>query len=1465
MSFAAPWWLAALALVFAVLALHIRRRRTIPVGSVVLWRQLQATSSHSRIIKPPTPSLALLLQLLAVVLVALALAGPRLGAAPAAHRVYVLDGSGSMATDDAGGPRFEAARAELLEDLRRTPPSVDSRVSIILADAEPEIVAARLDEPGALQDAVAALAPSNGTADWAEVATYVAAVGGSGPEPRVTVLTDGADPAAAAVAADAGLRVFGSGATQDVAVTAHVTQVLDDDGEPVPGHWRAEGTLRVSGLTDGEDTPEVPEVQIRFQPEGTDGFLNFGIIRPRRLTDEGTATFVQADIELPGAGILSLSVPADARPNDDAAYFVLGDAPRSAAVLYVGAGNVPLIRALQAVKGVEIYEAPALPEDTAGYDLVIVDDVPITRHPNTSTLWLGAPRAPDAAPPELLADPAPTGWLADHPVADGVDWSSVEPASASAIAHPPGSAVLLEASGHALVVARTIPAGREIVVAFDPASSGWTETAAFPVFIGNVVRWAVPDVGTAAPFPCTVGQVCPLEARFLSGTIAGPDDTETVLAPLDAAFLPDGADIGFRPSAPGVYAVAADGRTIPVAVNPAPAELTAPATGLAVAEPARAQVNLAPWLAGAALLVILAEALLAGLGSDRFLRLRALSRENPLYGRRRAVLALEGVTVLLLIAALAGVPLPFSQAIGNLVVVADPLAPGGEAATDALIANADAAAGDGGARERVGLVDLAAVPTVTSDLGAEVVSPQPSAPGIDAETALRLAAAMIPPGEPGRIVLATDGIETSGNLYDAAPALEARGLPVDVAFAGAMPPGDVWVENLVVPDRVFTGEAFPLEAFFVANRAAPAIVEIMRDGALVSTASLDLLPGRNRLSARMPAAPEGTSLYQVRVAVDGDPVPANDRNGVMVQAAEPPHVAILTPELDAGRQMADALQVQGLVPEVIDAAAGPSGIEEWLEYDAVILMNTPALALTAAQQTELASYVEDHGRGLLILGGANSFGPGGYLETPLERLSPLSSRIRREAPETLLLFVLDRSGSMDQPVGTTTRLAIAKQAIERAVELLDPRAQVSIVVFDYEAQILMPPQPRPTPEELGRYLDNLVPGGGTFIYPGLEAAVQLLEDATATQRHVVVMTDGLSQAAEYDAIVNSITELGATISAIAIGNGADQRVPQMIAELGGGAFYYSADFEALPSILSQEALLLGGAPVEERSTTATWADRDAPFLEGMPATLPTLEGYVLTTAKDGADVHMTITDTEGDEYPLLASWQVGNGRVVAMASEGAGAWAENLMAMAQYPRLWAQSVRWTLADAQGPGFHLAFARHGDDVVATLDALAEDGTPLSGLALTGTIARPADGWQRPAALPFAEVSPGRYVARFTASTPGNYVVKATDGDEGVVSAPFHAGYPARFLFSSAEPQRFSAFAAATGGALVDPTAALSVPSERRWVGVPGFRFFLAAALLTFMLALVIRYAPGLLMRRRRSGAGGRVPAGVPASA
>jgi uncharacterized protein YegL len=1458
MSLIAPAWLLLGAFGLLVLILHVRRRRTLEIPSIQIWRQLATGRASPRKLRLPPLNVLLLLQLAVVALCALALAQPLLGSGPRfAHEIVVLDGSGSMRSTDIKPSRFDAAIADLARLAAGPLKDSGARVSAILAGARPQLVAARLSDPEGLAPQLKRLRAGDGDVDWAAVVRWVSSVRKDGESTRLTLITDGTGNGAEQLSTVlAGVRVetrivAGSGG-RNAGLRAEL-RALDASA----GKWRAEGSVMFSPGFAGATT-----VTAFVQPDGSDGFLEWGTVEVRADAARAAApsgvtkASFALDLELPVAGAVVLRLPDDSGPHDNAVHFVVRPKPRALKILQVGAVSEPLTRALKAAAEVELYAADSVPADAAAFDLIVANGIELARPPGTNVLWLGSAHVSGDAGAPPVTSASPSGWLQDHPLNESLSGTSIKAGRAFRFSPLPGSAILLESGGAPLIEARTTPAGREARFAFDLDSSDWPEQTSFPLFVANLLHWIAPNLGLTMDKPCRVGKSCARDPRLLRVeaspvTVLPAHANDAPARPRAADLLPQGDDGTFIPDRAGLYRFQRNGLAQLVAVN-APAARESAVVGsvenavLVAPSSLNDRLPLRWWLLAAVLVLLLIEAWLAGRGPERFLRPAALARGNPLALRRRLLLAARAATLALVVAALAALRFLLPDSGQNVVVVAGPDLQG-ERGSPGFVSRLEAAAARARANNtaiRLGLVAGDADGRVIADLGAPAPS-EPRAPtaavptAANLEDALALAAAMLPADAPGRIVVASDGNETRGNAFRALPAVRERGVRIDVLPSTALTTGEVLVERVSVPDRVYAGDPFPLHAVIYSHGRSSATLRILKDGDAIVQRALELPDGRSRIEADIPKASAGRARYEVVVDAPGDTFPQNNRNGITIDIAPAPEVLIVAAQPAWAEVLAKALALHEIKSKIVEPKRAPYYLKDWLAYSGIVLMNVPAIDLATLQQELIEKAVADHGRGLLLLGGENSFGPGGYYETPLERVSPLSSRVPREAPKVALAFVLDRSGSMQRNEGGATRLDIAKQATLSAIRLLHEDSLISIVVFDSEAKVLLPLRRAKDSAAVTQALAELEPGGGTAIYPGLVEALHQLEGIDAMAKHIVVMSDGLSQPGDFPGILKAISEQGISVSTVAIGEGADGTRLEEIARIGKGAFHATQDFKALPSILSQEALLLSGKPVEERSTAPVWTERTAEFFSGLPDSLPPIHGYVLTTRKGEADLHLTVADAKQEPVPLLASWRYGNGRVVALTTQGAGAWSRDWQAMSEYPLLWSQMLRHVLPGSHADGLSAHVVRHGDEARVTVDASTPEGAPRAGLKAIAALVGP-DTTSTNVAL--TEVSPGHHVGRVTLAGTGDFVLRAT-AERATAEAPLHVAYPAVYAVQRADPDRLAAVAGMTGGRILSGIEQVFAPGERRWVAHEARQIWILLALALFLLDLMIRYAAG----------------------
>ncbi|RUT31051.1 VWA domain-containing protein [Arsenicitalea aurantiaca] len=1434
MSLVAPFFLGLLALVGLVILLHVQRRRTVTVPSVEIWRRLQnAGAERRRRFEWPRANLLMLLQIAIVTAIAFALAQPLLGNRGADHLVILLDGTPSMGASDGDTSRIELARSAIIDRFAALDPA---RVSLVRADHAPLALLARQPaDADALAVRLDEIEPGGRSADWRDTAEIVAGLVVVGEATRILWASDTPLPAIIGQAGNAEIETLSVGAETG---NAGLSLALVPD-ESVDGGWRLRGTVTLHAPITASALSIAYTPRSGGQPLVLASRQLGNPARPPR-PDAPRVEQIDIPLTLPGPGLVTAGLAEDAAAFDNTAWFLADPAPAGLDILYLGSGNQPLLRALQAIEGVSLYQSGTLPEDVSRFPLVIVDGIEIARAPETSTLWIGAGRVAGMPAPEPVPIEGPTNWDNAHPLAEGLAWSELDMRSAFPVEDAGSYRTLLEAEGLPLILARTGPAGRDLRLAFDPADSNWPDLAGFPVFARNIVSWLGPMPGAPIAQACMVGQSCLLDVRMTGGTVTLDAGGPEALA--GSVIVPALEEPRFLPRWPGLYTISNGQMQRQIAVGASADGESAIATAPETSGPSLTGVLTAlwPWLAGLALVLLIAEGALAGRGPERFLKRAGLSSANPLAGRRRILLGLRGFAIGLVVLALLDVPVLGPTARENVVLVTTAPADGSAATGADLVARATAEATAPLSERGLSVVAEGAPARVMADTDA-ALEDQGFASG--GGRALLLAAALLPEDAPGRIILASDTGPDDPELAAARSLLAARAIPIDVMPPATPAAGEALVQALEAPYPLYAGDSFALTGRIFAVTATRAEVSVLRDDELLAAQDVELQAGHNRIETMITDLPEGRALFEIEIAAEGDAVSRNNRNGLWIDGRAPGTIAVITQQAEQGAAFAEALSGQGFSATVLAPDRAPYTLADWLSYQGVALLNVPAIALTTRQQELLEVAVAQHGLGLMILGGANSFGPGGYLETTLEQLSPLSSRVPREAPEVALVFVLDRSGSMQQMVGDVTRLDVAKRATLAAIELLNEQSRAGIVVFDSEAQVILPLQTVGDAVGAEAALNRIDTGGGTSIYPGLVEAHRMLAGIEAPARHVIVMTDGLSQPGDFPGILARMREDNITVSAVAVGRGAELGTVESIALAGGGAFHASDDFAALPSILSQEAMLLSGSPIEETTSQPIWVGSGERFLSGLPGQMPPVEGFVLTTPKPEANVSLVAPDSESEFMPLLASWRYGNGHVLALATDAAGAWTRAWQALPAYPRLYAQALREFLPATSGPGLELTTRRDGDSVLVVLEAAARDGAARTGLHPVAEAVGPSG---EPLAFALREQRQGRYEGRFVPPEPGDYAISVADGEDDATTR-VHIAYPSRYDFSRRSDAALQ-LAAATGGRVLGPEDQIFTGTETRWVARAGWPVWMLGALGLFVIDLLVRYA-GLYGRIR----------------
>jgi uncharacterized membrane protein len=723
----------------------------------------------------------------------------------------------------------------------------------------------------------------------------------------------------------------------------------------------------------------------------------------------------------------------------------------------------------------------------------------------------------------------------------------------------------------------------------------------------------------------------------------------------------------------------------------------------------------------------------------------------------------------------------------------------------------------------------------------------------DLAQALRMAAAILPEGNPGRIVLISDGNQTEGEVRPVLDELRARGLPVDVleiAFEAAQ---EVWLERLELPRVVKRGEPFQANVLLAALQPGRGLLRLAEDGQVVAELPVEFAAGRNRYTLALP--PRGPGFYEYAASLEvppgGDFWKENNVALAELFLKGEGRVLVLTDAGSDAREwepLVETLQAAERATQVRMAFQAPREARAYLPYDLVIVPNAPADSFDAVQLRALHDAVFHLGTGLLMLGSEHTFGPGGYRQTPLEAALPVEMDVtqKKALPSGALVIALDNSGSMAMEVGGRPKISLASRGALLALQTLNPRDWSAVYAVDTAPEEILPfGQHGVLSAELERKVLGIgVGGGGIYVYTALARAALALRGATANIKHIILFAD----AADADEQVSPqdgtpAVELAAalaaakiTVSVVALGQESDKDTAflRALAAAGRGRFYLTEDATSLPQIFVKEAITLKRTMLQER-TFAPEAVFPSPVLKGLPP-LPPLHGYVLATPKARAQVILQAPPSgepgsEGDlPDPILATWRYGLGTTAAWTSDLAPKWGRDWLGW-EKRRAFVQQLVTELARVEPQSdLHLrAFASGGTGIISVEDFAKEEGFLDLAARVTGPRGEAVD-------VPLRQVAPRRYQATFPLWGKGRYQVMAagaghTTGGERTERAlgGFAVPYSAEYLRFRSDPLLLRQIAERTGGRQLEATSAEVFAPARtpRESTRPVFDWFLLA--------------------------------------
>ncbi len=1309
-------------------------------------------------------NLPLILQLLAALAVITALAAPALLGVGAGARdwVAVMDQSASMKASGASGMRFDAAREELLRRIDGL--GAHDRMMIIGAAAEPVVVQPFTRDRDRLRRAARELAATDVEAPVKEAVLLAHTfLKRQGPH-RVVVLTDGAF---------AGI--------EDLPWAASYLELAQVQGGADNVGILGFQFRRVAGEADEYEAMVLVQ---NFTEQPVHAPLVVTVadrVVSRALLSLGPSAREVLIYSVPGplrGRATALLAVDDDLQTDNRAYLSFPD-ERPTRVLYVGPGNPYLERLLRYFPHVTLARIDRIPEDrvteqVAAYDVVMLDRVPAPPLERGNFILLRTvPEGLGLRVAGVTPRPALAAADAAHPLTAGVRLDGLVVRDALALAVDDGRGVTLAASaGGPLIHAVEEGDLKALVFAFDLARSDLPFRVSFPLLVRNAFSWFRPasrefpasQVAAGLPFVADVGvdgeqlvfvspsgETVPVETRERTGTYG---DTE---------------EVGFYqfrgPRGDGEFAVnlfSEEESRIRPSYRAEPSEAAPAAAGHVPG----ARFDLWPALLALGLALLLAECVVV---------CRARRSLRPLWLRipAAAVLALALVNPRMLA----------EDPELDVVMAVDLSHSVGEEARARAADVLERARERVNPKVRLGLFAFARRPQweflPTGEIPVSELPPPPERDVTDLAAAIQGALGELSEGRESRILLISDANENRGSVERVLPMLRSHGVavwPYPVSLAEGR--NEVYLSDFQAPSVVDSGETFEIKAALTSAAASSANISLLRDGRVIRSTRRELAPGANWLSFTDSVERRGTHTYELMVEAAADVLAENNLLQGIVSVKGPSRILYLHGADAARRFMAEALRVQGY--EVVEKTPARANLTlpELSGFDLLVLDNVPAYQLSQVKMERIERFVRDLGGGLIVLGGARSYGAGGYYRTPLEQTLPVEMRppVRMELPHVALLFVVDKSGSMGSGPFGTTKLDLAKAATMASAELLNPGDEIGILAFDSNWEWVVPFRQAGGGESIAGDVAGLTPDGGTDLLKAMVEGHRVLAAEEAAIKHVLVLSDGLTEKADLVAQVTRMAGERITVSTVSIGGDADRRLMTRLAQGGQGRSYATVDPRTIPQIFTTETLLISRDLLVEKTVTPVALGVAGP-MRGLTAELPPILGYVLTHVKPGAEVHL-----RAGEDPLLVSWRHGLGQVYAFTSDVSGRWGRHWVQWPGFSRWAAQMARLAVRNVSDHRLRTNFVREGESMSAVVDFFSASGRPVNHLNLQGLLTRADETLQQEH---FRQVAPGRYETRFATPSRGINLLTVQQPSGGAPEGgPTPASAPA--LSSSLSP-------------------------------------------------------------------------------
>ena len=703
----------------------------------------------------------------------------------------------------------------------------------------------------------------------------------------------------------------------------------------------------------------------------------------------------------------------------------------------------------------------------------------------------------------------------------------------------------------------------------------------------------------------------------------------------------------------------------------------------------------------------------------------------------------------------------------------------------------------------------------------------------DFEQALKFANAYFAKESAKQIFLITDGKDNRGDIKRISSLLETQKTRIDAHVVQLESKGDAQISNVSLPDIVYQNEKFDIVVEIDAEIEKSAVLQLYSGRNLLSEQDVNLQKGNNRFIFKDTSSSTGIVDYRA-VLVESGGVIQNNQKSTISKVLGTPKILLVEGADGEGQEIEKMLKATALEVDTFGVGALPTTLAPLQKYDAVVFADVNADDMSPEQVKTLDTYVKNLGRGMVVFGGDNSYALGSYIGSEFEKMLPVDSNVRNklDMPSLALVLAIDHSGSMSATDNTgRTRLDLALESAQRAVEQLVPTDSIGVIAFDDTAKWVVPLQLANNIEDVNGLIGGIKLGGGTMMYSSIEEAYKALKESDAAIKHLILLTDGQPADSGFQRVIRDMREDDITVSGVAMGADADVALMRALSETGDGRFYHVDGEDNIPAIFAKETQLSTQSYLQSRTFYPEYVE-DSSLTESFQNGLPQLDGFLATITKPTAELALQ----SDNALPILAKWQYGAGQVVSWTSDINGGWSGNFLFWEDSAKFFGGLVTNVLKGDTGQGYlelneqggtaKINFFVEGNDEAKT-EALviAPDGTEFS--------------------VPMQLEKFGEFSAEFPTDQEGTYVVRVEQKDGDSVINTIEGGLPRGYspeydITNDYESKSVNQLLNLSGGQIINSASELfNKPPEKVKHSIDLSVFWLILGLILFFLDIISR--------------------------